>query len=65
MKVFYKICMLLMVLLWNNLILEKAYAKTTFKGGIITQSKSLRTVTPKPREDLVFDLTSFDDNHFD
>ena len=63
MKVFYKIYMLLMVLLWNILILEKAYAKTTFKGGIITQSKSLRTVPPKPRKDLVFDLTSFDDNH--
>ena len=63
MKVFYKTFTFLIILFWNNLILEKTYAKTTFKGGIITQSKSLETQTPKLREDLKFDLNTFDNNH--
>ncbi len=63
MKVFYKIFTLLTILLWNNLILEKSYAKTTFKGGIITQSKNLETKKPKLRKDLKFDLDDFDISH--
>ncbi len=63
MRIIYKIFTLSAVLFWNNLILEKTYAKTTFKGGIITQSKSLKTVTPKSRNDLNFDLSLFDDSH--
>ena len=38
-------------------------AKTTFKGGIITQTKNLKTIRPKEREDLNFDLGTFDDSH--
>ncbi len=63
MKVFYKIVTFLVVLLWSHLILEKTYAKTTFKGGIITQSKNLETKTPKLRKDLKFDLDDFDTSH--
>ena len=63
MKKFYQLCTFLIFILFNSLILEKTYAKTTFKGGILTQSKSLKTVTPKPRNDLNFDLSSFDDSH--
>ncbi len=63
MKTFYQLCTFLIFILLNSLILEKTYAKTTFKGGIITQSKSLKTVAPKPRNDLDFDLSSFDDSH--
>ena len=63
MKRFDQLCTFLIFILLNSLILEKTYAKTTFKGGIITQSKSLETVAPKPRNDLAFDLSSFDDTH--
>ena len=63
MKVFYKIFTLSTILLWSNLILEKSYAKTTFKGGIITQSKNLETKAPKLRKDLKFVLDDFDTSH--
>jgi len=35
------------------------FAVTTFKGGIITSSKSLSTSKPKMRKDLIFDLKKF------
>ena len=41
------------------------FAKTTFKGGIITSSKSLSTTKPKIRKDLIFDLNKFEDSHLD
>ena len=41
------------------------FAKTTFKGGIITNSKSLSTTKPKIRKDLIFDLNKFEDSHLD
>ena len=63
MKTFYQLFTFLIFILLNSLILEKTYAKTTFKGGIITQNKSLKTVAPEPRNDLAFDLSSFDDTH--
>ena len=51
MKMFSKILLFLIVLLSSNLTIEKIYAKTTFKGGIITQSQNLETKKPKIRED--------------
>ena len=41
------------------------FAKTTFKGGIITTSKSLPTSKPKIRKDLIFNLKNFDESHLD
>ena len=43
--------------------INDVFAGTTFKGGIITSSKSLSTSKPKIREDLIFNLENFDDNH--
>jgi len=45
--------------------IKHACAKTTFKGGIITTSKSLPTSKPKLRKDLIFDLKNFDQSHLD
>ena len=48
----------LFILIWviNIAFLEKVTAKTTFKGGVISQSKSLPTKNPIERQDLDFDL---------
>ena len=54
-----------LLLIYNVTYTQKACAKTTFKGGIITQSKSLHTKSPKQRTDLIYDLKSFDDSHLD
>ena len=55
----------LFVLIWviNIAFLEKVTAKTTFKGGVISQSKSLPTKNPIERQDLDFDLNTFDNSH--
>ena len=55
----------LFVLIWliNIAFLEKVTAKTTFKGGVISQSKSLPTKNPIERQDLDFDLITFDNSH--
>jgi uncharacterized protein (DUF1800 family) len=45
--------------------LNYVFAKTTFKGGIITSSKSLTTSKPNERKDLIFDLKNFDDSHLE
>ncbi len=47
----------------NITFLEKGTAKTTFKGGVISQSKSLTTKKPIERKDLDFDLSTFDNSH--
>ncbi len=53
----------LFVIIFLILTLNTLHARTTFKGGIITQSKSLPTKEPKERKDLEYDLTEFNDNH--
>ena len=63
MQKFYVIFTFSVILFCNISFVKIANAKTTFKGGIITQSKNLKTVTPKVREDLNFDLGTFDDSH--
>ena len=47
------------ILIYNFPYIQKSSAKTTFKGGVITQSKSLHTKTPKQRTDLIYELKSF------
>ena len=53
------------ILIYNFTYIQKSSAKTTFKGGVITQSKSLHTKKPKKRTDLIYELKSFDDSHLD
>ena len=53
----------LFVIIFLILTFSTLNARTTFKGGIITQSKSLPTKEPKERKDLEYDLTEFNDNH--
>ena len=43
--------------------LDSLNARTTFKGGIIIQSKALPTKEPKVRKDLEYDLTQFNGDH--
>ena len=50
-------------LIFNVIYAHKAIAKTTFKGGIITESKPFNTTKPKERKDLIYDLKSFDGRH--
>ena len=50
-------------LICNAIHVHKAIAKTTFKGGIITESKSFNTTKPKERKDLIYDLKNFDGRH--
>ena len=45
--------------------INHVFAKTTFKGGIITQSNSLPTKSPSVRKDLIFNLKNFDESHLD
>ena len=54
---------LLFVIIFLILTFNTLNARTTFKGGIITQSKSLLTKEPKARKDLEYDLTQFNDSH--
>ena len=55
----------ILISIFNLTYIQKSSAKTTFKGGVITQSKSLHTKKPKQRTDLIYDLKSFDDSHLD
>ena len=65
MKNFRLIFIFTLLLIFNVTYTQYVCAKTTFKGGIITQSKSLHTKSPKKRTDLIYDLKSFDDSHLD
>ncbi len=56
---------LLLIIQSSIYSINYVFAKTTFKGGIITSSKSLPTSKPKIRKDLIFDLNKFDDSHLD
>ena len=46
-----------------SLSLHISNARTTFKGGIIIQNKSLHTKEPRERKDLEYDLSEFNDDH--
>ncbi len=63
MQKFYIIFTFSVIWFCNVSFVKIADAKTTFKGGIITQTKNLKTATPKTREDLKFDLSTFDYSH--
>ncbi len=65
MKNFHLIFMFTLILIVKATASQKACAKTTFKGGIITQSKSLNTKKAKERTDLIYDFKGFDDSHLD
>ncbi len=63
MNAFYILFTFSFLLTYDIALSKKAYAKTTFKGGIIIQSKSLPTKIPIKRKDLIYDLKKFDDSH--
>ena len=63
MNAFYILFTFSLLLIYDIAFLKKAYAKTTFKGGIIVQSKSLPTKIPIKRKDLIYDLKKYDDSH--
>ena len=67
-NIFFKISKLILLNLslafvFCSVSLHTSNARTTFKGGIIIQNKSLHTKEPRERKDLEYDLSQFNDDH--